>query len=158
MPPSVTRENLIFRAKPQWSVLWSVPFNILPDEEYGEKSVSVSLDGQEAELLFIDHPSTEMSVGSAVLYCTVLYCTVLYVQVENTMSTYEPAACVVVYSVTDRLSYARAEDTLQYLASQAGPASSKQRALILVSLSSYNVLLIDIYILYSSILFRYLCI
>ena len=38
--------------------------------------MSVSLDGQEAELLFIDHPSTEMSVGSAVLYCTVLYCTV----------------------------------------------------------------------------------
>ena len=141
-------------------MLWSVPFNILSDEEYGEKSVSVSLDGQEAELLFIDHPSTEMSVGGAVLYCTVLCCTVLYctVQVENTVSTYEPAACVVVYSVTDRLSYARAEDTLQYLASQAGPASSKQRALILVSLSSYNVLLIDIYILYSSILFRYLCI
>ena len=52
------------------------------------------------------------------------------------MSTYEPAACVVVYSVTDRLSYARAEDTLHYLASQAGPAS-KQRALILVSPSSY---------------------
>jgi hypothetical protein len=35
----------------------------MPDEEYGEKSVSVSLDGQEAELSFIDHPSTEMSVG-----------------------------------------------------------------------------------------------
>ena len=103
--------------------------------------MSVSLDGQEAELLFIDHPSTEMSVGGAVLYCTVLHCTVLYcaVQVENTVSTYEPAACVVVYSVTDRLSYARAEDTLHYLASQAGPAS-KQRALILVSLASYNVL------------------
>ena len=97
--------------------------------------MSVSLDGQEAELLFIDHPSTEMSVGGAVLCCTVLYCTV---QVENTVSTYEPAACVVVYSVTDRLSYARAEDTLHYLASQAGPASNKQRALILVSLASYN--------------------
>ena len=32
------------------------------DDEYGEKSVSVSLDGQEAELIFIDHPYTEMSV------------------------------------------------------------------------------------------------
>ena len=33
------------------------------DEEYGEKSVSVELDGQEAELIFIDHPSNEMSAG-----------------------------------------------------------------------------------------------
>ena len=32
------------------------------DEEYGEKSVSVALDGQESELVFIDHPSYEMSV------------------------------------------------------------------------------------------------
>ena len=36
----------------------------VPDDEFGEKSVSVSLDGQEAELIFIDHPSNEMSVGS----------------------------------------------------------------------------------------------
>ena len=116
--------------------------------------MSVSLDGQEAELLFIDHPSTEMSVGGAVLYCTVQYCTVLYctVQVENTVSTYEPAACVVVYSVTDRLSYARAEDTLHYLASQAGPASNKQRALILVSLASYN----NVFEIYSFIIHTYL--
>ena len=130
----------------------------LPDDEYGEKSVSVSLDGQEAELLFIDHPSTEMSVGGAVLCCTAMYCavlcsTVLYctVQVENTVSTYEPAACVVVYSVTDRLSYARAEDTLHYLASQAGPASNKQRALILVSLASYN----NVFEIYSFIIHTY---
>ena len=34
------------------------------DDEYGEKSVSVSLDGQEAEITFIDHPSNEMSVSS----------------------------------------------------------------------------------------------
>ena len=33
------------------------------DDEYGEKSVSVSLDGQEAEITFIDHPSNEMSVS-----------------------------------------------------------------------------------------------
>ena len=35
---------------------------VLADDEYGEKSVSVALDGQEAELTFIDHPSSEMSV------------------------------------------------------------------------------------------------
>ena len=33
------------------------------DEEYGEKSISVKLDGEEVELSFIDHPSNEMSVG-----------------------------------------------------------------------------------------------
>ena len=35
---------------------------MLVDDEYGEKTVSVSLDGQEAELNFIDHPSNEMGV------------------------------------------------------------------------------------------------
>ena len=36
---------------------------LLPDEEYGEKSISVKLDGDEVELSFIDHPSNLMSVG-----------------------------------------------------------------------------------------------
>ena len=36
---------------------------LLPDDEYGEKSISVKLDGDEVELSFIDHPSNEMSVG-----------------------------------------------------------------------------------------------
>lgn len=33
------------------------------DEEYGEKSVSVLLDGEESELIFVDHSSGEMSVS-----------------------------------------------------------------------------------------------
>ena len=33
------------------------------DEEYGEKTVSIDLDGKEAELTFIDHPANEMSVS-----------------------------------------------------------------------------------------------
>ena len=33
------------------------------DDEYGEKSISVKLDGEEVELCFIDHPSNEMSVS-----------------------------------------------------------------------------------------------
>ena len=45
-----------------FSILWLVTI-FYWDDEYGEKSVSVSLDGQEAELRFIDHPSNEMSVG-----------------------------------------------------------------------------------------------
>ena len=32
------------------------------EEEYGEKCVNVLLDGEEDELVFIDHPSTEISV------------------------------------------------------------------------------------------------
>ena len=35
---------------------------VVADDEYGEKTVCVSLDGQEAELTFIDHPTSEMSV------------------------------------------------------------------------------------------------
>ena len=37
-------------------------FDASLDDEYGEKSVSVKLDGEEVELCFIDHPANEMSV------------------------------------------------------------------------------------------------
>ena len=43
---------------------------VLADDEYGEKSVSVALDGQEAELTFIDHPSSEMSVRLSHIFKT----------------------------------------------------------------------------------------
>ncbi|XP_043666807.1 uncharacterized protein LOC122628502 [Vespula pensylvanica] len=66
------------------------------DEEYGQKSVSVMLDGQETELEIIDHPASEMSVES---FC----------------STYNPDVYVVVYSVVDRRSLKVAEETLLYL-------------------------------------------
>lgn len=33
------------------------------DDEYGQKNVSVMVDGQETELEIIDHPSSEMSVS-----------------------------------------------------------------------------------------------
>ncbi len=36
-------------------------------------------------------------------------------QVENTLSTYEPHACVLVYSVVDRSSFQMAEEVLGYL-------------------------------------------
>lgn len=32
------------------------------DDEFGERTVSILLDGEESEMIFIDHPSTEMSV------------------------------------------------------------------------------------------------
>ncbi|KZC05210.1 GTP-binding protein REM 1 [Dufourea novaeangliae] len=66
------------------------------DEEYGQKNVSVMLDGQETELEIIDHPAAEMSV-------------------ETFCSTYNPDVYVVVYSVVDRLSMKVAEETLLYL-------------------------------------------
>ncbi|MPC28961.1 GTP-binding protein GEM [Portunus trituberculatus] len=66
------------------------------DEEYGEQSVSVMLDGEESEIMFVDHPADEMTV-------------------ENYLTTYEPHAFVVVLSVTERASYLRAEEVLQYL-------------------------------------------
>jgi Rad/Gem-related GTP binding protein 1 len=33
------------------------------DDEFGEKAVCVLLDGEESELTFVDHPSSEMSVS-----------------------------------------------------------------------------------------------
>ncbi|XP_018051510.1 PREDICTED: GTP-binding protein RAD [Atta colombica] len=66
------------------------------DDEYGQKNVSVMLDGQETELEIIDHPAAEMSV-------------------ETFCSTYNPDVYVVVYSVVDRRSLKVAEETLLYL-------------------------------------------
>ncbi|XP_069687421.1 uncharacterized protein [Periplaneta americana] len=66
------------------------------DDEFGEKSVCVLLDGEESELTFVDHPSSEMSP-------------------ENCISSYEPHAYCVVYSTVDRASLRCAEETLQCL-------------------------------------------
>ncbi|XP_023703119.2 mucin-5AC isoform X2 [Cryptotermes secundus] len=66
------------------------------DDEFGEKSVCVLLDGEESELTFVDHPSSEMSP-------------------ENCISSYEPHAYCVVYSTVDRASLRCAEETLQFL-------------------------------------------
>ncbi|XP_044746467.1 uncharacterized protein LOC123308014 isoform X2 [Coccinella septempunctata] len=66
------------------------------DDEFGERTVSILLDGEESEMIFIDHPASEMSV-------------------ENSLSTYEPHACVVIYSIVARASFQHAEETLNYL-------------------------------------------
>ncbi|XP_057329998.1 GTP-binding protein RAD-like isoform X1 [Microplitis mediator] len=66
------------------------------DDEYGQKSVSVMIDGQEAELEIVDHPASEMAVES---FC----------------ATYNPDVYVVVYSVVDRPSFKVAEEILLYL-------------------------------------------
>lgn len=66
------------------------------DDEFGEKTVSILLDGEESDMVFIDHPHVEMSV-------------------ENSLSTYEPHACIVVYSIVSRTSFQMAEEILNYL-------------------------------------------
>ncbi len=39
---------------------------LLSEDEYDEKCVSVLLEGEEAEIVFIDHPSAEISVRNSV--------------------------------------------------------------------------------------------
>ncbi|CAD6228236.1 GSCOCG00006421001-RA-CDS [Cotesia congregata] len=68
----------------------------IKNDEYGQKSVSVMIDGQEAELEIVDHPTSEMAVES---FC----------------ATYNPDVYVVVYSVVDRQSFKVAEEILLYL-------------------------------------------
>ncbi|XP_045107886.1 LOW QUALITY PROTEIN: GTP-binding protein GEM-like [Portunus trituberculatus] len=80
------------------------------DDEFGEKSVSVLLDGEESEVIFIDHPAHEMSV-------------------ENCLSTYDPHACIIVYSITDKGSFKKAEDIITYLWREI---YTKEKAVILV--------------------------
>ena len=55
-------------------------------------------------------------------------------QVENIISTYEPQACMVVYSIIDKESYNQAEETMQYLETQKRE-SGIRRAKILVHFS-----------------------
>ncbi|XP_037932373.1 ras-like protein 1 [Teleopsis dalmanni] len=66
------------------------------DDDYGQKTVSVLVDGIETDLEIIDHPACEMS--------TEAFC-----------STYNIDLFVVVYSVVDRNSFKAAEKVLQYL-------------------------------------------
>ena len=93
-------------------------FDASLDDEYGEKSVSVKLDDEEVELCFIDHPSNEMSVTSDhqkifVADIWKYYC----FQVENTLTTYDPLAVIIVYSVDDYDSFSTSCDILHYLSS-----------------------------------------
>ena len=84
--------------------------------------MSIVLDDVESELVFIDHTNGEMSVRNAGHWTKKHFVTIALLnyfltisnlfQVENTLSTYDPHACVVVYSVTDSNSFALAEDIM----------------------------------------------
>ncbi|XP_062538740.1 LOW QUALITY PROTEIN: homeobox protein prospero-like [Armigeres subalbatus] len=71
-------------------------YDLSLDDDYGQKTVSVLLDGQETDLEIIDHPACEMSEEA---FC----------------STYHIDIFVVVYSVVDRGSLKKAEKILHYL-------------------------------------------
>lgn len=183
---------------------------VYTDDEFGEKTVSVLLDGEESEIVFIDHPSSEMSVsfflfpflfvlhlsfcirnffpkrvaitmlwflfdtfcitnelstmdaneinpisqllsGRKTLTCSHSYSSrdrererefffhwisIFFsriaahsLQVENSLSTYEPHACVIVYSVVQRSSFQQAENIVKYLWREN---VTKEKAVILV--------------------------
>ncbi|XP_058827882.1 uncharacterized protein LOC131687790 isoform X2 [Topomyia yanbarensis] len=71
-------------------------YDLSLDDDYGQKTVSVLLDGQETDLEIIDHPACEMSEEA---FC----------------STYHIDIFVVVYSVVDRGSFKKAEKILNFL-------------------------------------------
>ncbi|XP_055688182.1 uncharacterized protein LOC129792837 isoform X1 [Lutzomyia longipalpis] len=81
------------------------------DDESGEKSVSVLLSGEESELIFIDHASTDMSP-------------------ESCLTSYDPHGYCVIYSSADRCSFLVAERVLQGLWTSENIA---QKAVILVA-------------------------
>ncbi|XKL59544.1 hypothetical protein PGB90_000560 [Kerria lacca] len=66
------------------------------DDEFGQKTVCISLNGQEAEFNIIDIPASEMSV-------------------ETFCYTFNVDVFVVVYSIIDMQSFKTAEDILLYL-------------------------------------------
>lgn len=119
------------------------------DDESGEKSVSVLLSGEESELVFIDHPSTEISVSvggnevmaafssgcSIAMPCSEMFgylCFFFWVwrsQTENCLSSYDPHGYCVIYSSADRESFIDAERVIQALWTSDNIA---QRAVILV--------------------------
>lgn len=59
-----------------WKLILYIFFS---DDEFGEKTVSILLDGEESEMVFIDHPSTEMSVSVPCWTKDLLNCSSFYI-------------------------------------------------------------------------------
>ncbi|CAH1392695.1 unnamed protein product [Nezara viridula] len=86
------------------------PYDTSIDDDFAEKSVSVLLDGEESELIFIDHPSSQLTPDS---------------WMESSASAY----CVV-YSASDALSFNVANECLAAL---WAADITRKKAVILVS-------------------------
>lgn len=54
MPPRVWQYSATFSKDLRFYVI---------DDEFGEKTISILLEGEESEMVFIDHPHVEMSVS-----------------------------------------------------------------------------------------------
>lgn len=65
-----------------WVILYIFFFICVADDEFGEKTVSILLDGEESEMVFIDHPSSEMSVSNKELYYVYLFICAVIIIVE----------------------------------------------------------------------------
>ena len=65
-------------------------------------------------------------------YETLFSVILFHYQVENTLSTYDPHACVIVYSVVDRGSFILAEEILGYLW-RIGYSDNGRASIILVA-------------------------
>lgn len=88
------------------------------DDEFGQKTVSISLNGQEAEFNIIDIPASEMSVSTNDLLASVtseILNDGYDLQVETFCYTFNVDVFVVVYSIVDMQSFKAAEEILLYL-------------------------------------------
>lgn len=102
--------------------------------------MSVLLSGEESDLIFIDHSTTEMTVSVTLKNhyslesnsnpCPVLLSYTDIPQPENCLSSYDPHGYCVIYSSADRGSFNLAERVLQGLWTTENIA---QKAVILVA-------------------------
>nr|XP_027217878.1 ras-related protein Ral-A-like [Penaeus vannamei] len=115
------------------------------DEEFGEKSVSVLLDGDENEVTFIDHPAHEMSgvvslgrVQSGVLCLRVF----VYVQILMMLASLSVSfACRSVYTQIDK------SESLSILFASSGICHAAMSLIYCLRLSNVIVQICDIYVL-----------
>lgn len=124
------------------------PFRKTLDDDSGEKSVSVLLNGEESEIVFIDHSTSEMSVSnfyflfslsfelfiefnsiSFFMFCRHIRSHFIFLKSENCLTSYEPHGFCVIYSSADRASFILAERIIQSLWTSENIA---QKAVILV--------------------------
>lgn len=58
----VTLKDMVFHQFHSFNLVL-LHFTQIADNEFGEKTVSILLDDEEASIVFIDHPFSEMSVS-----------------------------------------------------------------------------------------------
>ena len=82
-----------------------------------------------ANLIFAKTMSNITEIFDQSMICNFFSFLFFKIQVENILTTYEPHACIVVYSIVDKDSFTKAQNILHYLAMQT---CNEKRARILV--------------------------